>query len=319
MIMNKEELLDELYSRIKSGEISRQDVIRRLADSQEEKSHNFSVTRLLYIIGAAIVVIGIIIFVGQIWDDIGVFGRILVTLILGLIFAGAGSVLMKEKPGNYIGGVFHFIGGVLIPSGAIVTLNELDVNLNTVWPIIGVFFATFLFYLILDRIHKHPVLTFFTIVNGSIFAYHLFAKMTEGLSDSSEIIPYFFIILGASYLLLSDAFKDTWNQRLIGLLYFFGSGMFLLASFSKVIDSPAWQIAYVFIIAGAFLLSVAMRSRIILAISTIFLLAYVSYITGEYFADSLGWPISLVILGFIFIGLGYGSITISNKYIRRNG
>jgi len=58
-----------------------------------------------------------------------------------------------------------------------------------------------------------------------------------------------------------------------------------------------------------------MRSRSILVMSTLFLIAHVSYITGEYFADSLGWPISLVILGFVFIGLGYVSISVNKKYI----
>jgi uncharacterized integral membrane protein len=55
-----------------------------------------------------------------------------------------------------------------------------------------------------------------------------------------------------------------------------------------------------------------------LALSTIFLLAHVSFITSEYFADSLGWPITLVILGFVFIGLAYFSVTINKKYIKNS-
>jgi hypothetical protein len=50
--------------------------------------------------------------------------------------------------------------------------------------------------------------------------------------------------------------------------------------------------------------------------STGFLIAHVTFITGEYFADSMGWPISLVILGLVFIGLGYASITINKKFIK---
>ena len=67
---------------------------------------------------------------------------------------------------------------------------------------------------------------------------------------------------------------------------------------------------------GGVFLSVYMKSRSVLIASTLFLVAHVVYITSEYFADSLGWPISLVLLGFVFIGLGYGSVTINKKYIK---
>ena len=63
-------------------------------------------------------------------------------------------------------------------------------------------------------------------------------------------------------------------------------------------------------------MSVYLKSKIILLMSTIFLIVHVSYITGEYFADSLGWPVVLVLLGFVFMGLGYASIIINNRYIK---
>ena len=72
---------------------------------------------------------------------------------------------------------------------------------------------------------------------------------------------------------------------------------------------------YFIIVIGGFFLAVYVKNRSILVMSTIFLIAHVSFITSEYFADSLGWPISLIILGFIFIGLGYGSVTLNKRYI----
>ena len=122
--------------------------------------------------------------------------------------------------------------------------------------------------------------------------------------------------IGASYLLLAHAFRSGWNKHLIGALYFFGITGFLGATFSQVFDSVPWQLLYFLIVLGGLFLSVYMRSRSILVMSTLFLIAHVSYITSEYFADSLGWPISLVILGFVFIGLGYASVTINKKYIK---
>lgn len=326
--MNKEELLQELSAKVSGGEISKEEVMGRFnmqtAMSHEETGEgrlsHFSVTKMLYILGAAIVIIGIVIFVAQIWDDIASFGRIAITLGLGLLITAIGSMLLKQKPEDYVGPIFHFIGGILIPGGAMVTLYELNVDFTSLWPTTITFGAIFVFYLLLNFYHRHPVLTFFAIANGTAFIYLLVESLIEGpFYKHNDIYAYLTMAIGASYLFLSHAFESSWNKKLIGALYFFGITGILAAAFSQVFDSIPWQIAYVLIVLGGLFLSVYMKSRVILVMSTIFLIAYVSYITGEYFANSLGWPISLVILGFVFIGLGYSSLTINKKYIQKEG
>ncbi|MEX1997324.1 MAG: DUF2157 domain-containing protein [Candidatus Andersenbacteria bacterium] len=324
--MSKEELLQELSTKISTGEISREEVVSRLSLApvaqrteveSANKSSQFSVTKMLYVLGAAIVIIGIVIFVHQIWDDIGSFGRILVTLGLGLLIAAIGSLLLKQKPEDTIGTIFHFIGGVLIPGGAVVALSELSTRGD--WTTAITFGVIFAFYLLLNAIHKNAVLTFFTIANGTATVYLILNAVVggpfEGWFEIKDIYQYLTMAMGASYLLLAHAFRDGWNKKLIRVLYFFGITGFLGAAFSQVFDSVPWQMLYFIIVIGGLALSVYMRSRSILVMSTLFLIAHVSYITSEYFANSLGWPISLVILGFVFIGLGYISININKKYI----
>ena len=325
--MDKEELLQELSVKISTGEISREEIATRFSFAPTTKtavitenskiSTPFSVTKMLYVLGAAIVVIGIIIFVSQIWDDIGSFGRIAVTLGLGLLIAAIGSMLLKQKPEDNIGPIFHFIGGMLIPGGAVVTLSELSVDGD--WTIAITFAGIFAFYLFLNAIHRHAILTFFAIANGTATIYLILNAIIggpfKGFLGIKDIYQYTTMAIGASYLLLAHAFRGGWNKHLIGALYFLGITGFLGAAFSQVFDSVPWQMLYFIIVIGGLVLSVYMRSRSILVMSTLFLIAHVSYITGEYFADSLGWPISLVILGFVFIGLGYVSISVNKKYI----
>ena len=324
--MNKEELLQELSAKISNGELSRDDVLSRLnfapairqeSDGETKGLSYFSVTKMLYVLGAVIVITGVGFFVAQIWDDIGSFGRIAVTLGPGLLIAAIGSMLLKQKPEDNIGPIFHFIGGMLIPGGAIVTLSEIEVDFISLWSVAITFGVIFAFYLLLNAIHKHPILTFFAIANGTAFIYLLAEAMVEGpYYRHEDLYAYLTMVIGASYLFLAHAFREGWNKHLVGALYFFGSGGFLGAAFSQVFDSVPWQLLYFLIVLGGLFLSVYMRSRSILVMSTLFLIAHVSYITSEYFADSLGWPISLVILGFVFIGLGYASITINKKYIK---
>lgn len=326
--MTKEELLQELSLKVNLGEISHDEVIGRLnfavagekeSEGGEKMLAHFSVTKMLYVLGAAIVIIGIIIFVAQVWEDIGTLGRILVTLGLGLLFAAIGSLLLNQKPEENLGPIFHFIGGMLIPGGAIVTLNELSLDVVSLWPITITFGAIFAFYLLLNFVHKHAILTFFAIANGTAFIYLIMESIIdEPFYMHNDLYAYLTMVVGVSYLLLSHAFRDGWNKHLIGALYFFGTLGFLGAAFSRVWDSVPWQMLYFLIVIGGLFLSVYMRSRVILVLSTIFLIAHVSFVTGKYFADSLGWPIALIILGLMFIGLGYTSITINRKYIQNN-
>ena len=189
--MTKEELLGELALRISTGEISQQELMSRFGVAQRAQpveendtkgATHFSVTKMLYVLGAAVVLIGIVIFVGQIWEDIGSFGRILVTLGLGILLAIMGSVLLKTKTEYNIGSIFHFLAGMLIPGGAMVTLYEMHTDINSLWPVTITFAAIFLLYLLLNFVHRNAVLTFFAIANGTAFIYLLVYSM---LGDSS--------------------------------------------------------------------------------------------------------------------------------------
>ncbi len=324
--MNKEALLQELSTQLHSGEISREEVLARLnvapiaqqGNGDVHTAAHFSVTKMLYVLGAAIVLIGIVIFVWQIWNDIGSLGRIVITLGFGLLMTAIGSVLLKQKPAEYIGPIFLSIGGLLIPGGAVVTLSELQLGISSLWPLAITYGIIFLFYLLLNAAHKHIVLTFFAIANGTAFVYLLVGAMLgQPYYYDQDLYAYLTMIIGASYLLLAHAFRDGWNKQLMRALYFFGITGILGAAFSRVFDSEAWQLLYFLLVFVGLFLSVYLKSRTILVMSTLFLIVHVSYITSKYFADSVGWPISLVILGFLFIGLGYGSITINKKYINQ--
>lgn len=318
--MNKEELLLELSSKINTGEISKEEVLLRIGSPARAQTEirQFSATKMLYILGAAIVVIGIIIFVHQIWGDISSVGRISVTLGLGLLITAIGSVLLKKKPEDPIGSVFHFMGGLLIPGGALVTLYELNINFSYVWPVTITFALILAFYLLLNFVHKTAILTFFAIANGTVFIYLLVRAMTYGaLYMNATLYAYLTMAIGISYILLGYSFKEGVYKKLTEYLYFFGSLFFFGAGFSQVYNSLAWQTLYFFLAMAGIFLSVYLKSRAILIISTLFLIIHISYITGKYFANSVGWPIALVVLGFVFIGLGYVSVSINNKYLKK--
>lgn len=446
--MNKDQLLQELSSKINTGEISRDEVINRLGfapsvsattvnainEVKNKVSSSFSVTKLLYILGGIIAVVGIVLFAYQIWPDIGSVGRIAITLGMGLLMTVIGFFMpntVLEGMKDSIGSVFYFIGGVLVPIGTVVTVYELNTGFTSPTPYAFGFGIVFLFYLFINYIYKNPILTFFSIANGTAFIYLTVNAMTDGLvGDYTDLYTYITMVIGAVYMLLAYSFRDGWNERLASLLYAFGfigiefailnqysrsgyrdslwpivfslglsfvfylflnfyvkktlltllaiingtafiyvfvqaliggsfyqhadlyayltmviGAVYLLlsysfrgqqeeklvgilnffgvlgllgAAFSRIYDSTLWLMFFPILVFGGFMFSIYSRSRIVLILSTLFLLSYISYVTGKYFADSIGWPITLVILGFLFIGFGYLSISINRKYMTKS-
>ena len=77
--MNKEEFLQILSSKISSGEITQEEVFNRVGIvtknnanlGEVKEGRHFSINKILYLLGAAILVIGIIIFVGAIGSVYG--------------------------------------------------------------------------------------------------------------------------------------------------------------------------------------------------------------------------------------------------------
>ena len=323
--MNKDELLQELSFKVARGEVTREEVAKTLGLSvptplhemgKEETKKYFSITKILYVLGISVAVLGIIFFAAEIWYDIGSWGRILITLGMGLFLALIGSLLLNQKPESYLGQVFHVIAGTLIPGGALVTLYELGSGTDSLWPVTITIGIITLFYFLVTVFHRTAVLTFFTIANATAFIYLLVQSiLVTSYYTNFDVYAYLTMIIGVSYLLMSYSFRGTWNKDLAGVLNFFGIAGFMGAAFSRVFESDLWEFLFFLVAIGGLALAVYIKSRSILVVSTLFLIAHFVYITNEYFANSIGWPISLVILGFVFIALGYMSININKKYI----
>ena len=64
--------------------------------------------------------------------------------------------------------------------------------------------------------------------------------------------------------------------------------------------------------------STVVRSGVLMLVGTLSMLCYIGYFTAEHFANTLGWPIALVIIGIAFIGISAMAVRLNNKYIKSN-
>ena len=91
--------------------------------------------------------------------------------------------------------------------------------------------------------------------------------------------------------------------RLSGLGYFFGSVLAYSGLFDLVHNTPV-ELLYLAVTASALYVCVVLQSRALLFTTVIAMLGFIGFYTAKHFANSLGWPISLVLMGTAFLGVG---------------
>jgi hypothetical protein len=121
------------------------------------------------------------------------------------------------------------------------------------------------------------------------------------------------------YALLGYALTQTPHRALIGALYGFGMLLFLGAALAlgawKPDQNVWWELAFPGLVFGVMFLSVYLKSKAFLTFGSLYLMVYILKITAEYFADSLGWPLALVLTGLGLIAIGYLYFKLKKKYL----
>lgn len=332
--MDRQTILDLIKSNLASGAIT-QDDLRAMLDGasaprmsatsaaampamvpvQAGEGTHMNVSKMLYYIGGLIVLIGIGVFVSQFWADIPSGTRILIALGGAIISYIIGLVLSKMDEKSEIATAFHLLGGVLFPFAGITFLTELQIDSS--WGTYAVLFgALTLLYVATMAIETYPLITFFAIANGTTAIFSLAQFLLQG-QMIDDFYYYFGVVMGASYLFMGTQFIGTKNDQITRALFFIGSVWVLGGAFMLYDTFPLWELVYPLLIAGMMALSINVKRMSVLLVSTFSIMSYVAYITGKYFADSVGWPLSLIAIGLLFIATGYFSFYLHGKYFKQ--
>jgi hypothetical protein len=155
----------------------------------------------------------------------------------------------------------------------------------------------------------HRVLAEFVLLIGVCW-------LNSGLFDRIEMATsgnWASLLIGVSLMLTAYGLhKSERYPRLIALGYFVGSMMAYAGLFDLVQNTPV-ELIYLAVTASMLYACVVLESRALLLTTVIAMLGFIGYFSAEYFADSLGWPITLVLMGVAFLGVG----TIALKVKRR--
>jgi hypothetical protein len=100
--------------------------------------------------------------------------------------------------------------------------------------------------------------------------------------------------------------------RLSGLGYFIGSIMAYSGLFDLVHNTSV-ELAYLAVTASMLYACVVLQSRALLFTTVVAMLGFIGYYTAKHFANSLGWPVTLVLMGVAFLGVGTIAIRVKRQ------
>ena len=330
MTMNTE-LLKQLDSALASEELHIDDVLQIVGkySSPQAAETNEKSSRLLQIlsfIGGGIIFLGVAFWIGQEWRHFGSFAKIVSTLGISIGFFVSAVLLGKTEEQSTLSNVFFLLSALLMPLGLGVTYDELDLNLEpyptaTLIALIlsGVFFAAYCLF-------KRNLLLFISIVFVTILFFVCSDWLVQDVPrlaffDRGEHFTFYRLMAaGLSWICLGHAFMHSDKRSLTSWLYMFGSFTVLLTGLLlgdwKPNQSAFWEIVYPGLALGFVFLSVHLKSRSFLVFGALGFGAYLCKITAEYFSDSLGWPLALILMGMSLIAIAFAAVCIRNKHLK---
>ncbi len=323
--MDKQSALAVVKSLVDQGNISKQEVLALFEYDAPVSAKTSKLVEILYYIGAAIVCIGIAVLIGQNWDTLSSFVRILVTLGTGLAAYVVAILLASRRVSEKIAQAFFLIAGVVLPIGLNVAWHEGGYNLSS--PGIQTIIMTILLivFFISWWLYRRATLLLFTTLFGIAFFYVVTSFLLNGrpVFDEPAFTEYRTLFVGLSLALLGYFFSGKTTRALSGSFYAVGVLAFLGSALAlggyKPEQNMFWELIFPLLAFGVIFLSVQVRSKSFLVFGALFLIGYIFKLTAEYFSDSLGWPLALVIAGLLMIAIAYGSLQISKRYLHARG
>lgn len=314
------QIIAAVRSGLQSGAVTREEIMAVVGaavatPSSETQSltqpERLSVTQLLQYMGGFIVLLGIGAFVATFWEDISPMARVLLASGGAILAYVLGVVLMRVDTHSQSGIAFHLIAGCLFPFALYVALYELFAVEMTAETVAIISLTLLVIYGLSYAAFRHFIFTFFMLANSISLIYSgIYVVMPD---ISYTMLAHLTLIIGAIGIYIGYTFRGTDNERLCELMYFLGGGAVLISPATLFGTVALWEVAYPFLIAFMLYLSMLLHSQRILLLGVLAVMGYIIYLTGEYFADVVGWPIALVGTGLLLIVIGYLAVKYKSK------
>ena len=306
----RQDALDEIAAIARQNGLTISDIAARLTDApalDKPTADGGLLSRILGYIGGILVFAGIGVFLSMFWDDMNAATRIAVTLGTGFVVFLMGVSACQNERYERAATPLFLAAGFLQPMGILVMLGEFSTGRD---PRYGILFMAFVMLVQQGLVFiktRRSVLAFTSIFFGATLLLSLFDILGWDEDFSASVI-------GLSLLCVCYAAGKSQHRSIVPFWYLTGSTAMLAGVFSIIMKSPA-EILYPGLCALMIFFSTQAKSRMVLFSGTTALLCYIGYFTAEHFVNSLGWPVALIVIGMVLIGLSSLALKINRKYI----
>jgi len=275
----------------------------------EAASASNMLVKVLSYIGGIFVFAGIATFIALQWEAMNSLARVIITLGVGVAVFTMAMAAMTDARYQRLASPLLLIAGLLQPTGMMVAFAEYGSGGDERVAAL-VTAATFgIQYGICLLKWRTTVMAWFTVFfTSAAWGFAL------DLADQHENLIA--ITLGIAWLCLGVATVRGAHMVLSAQLFLIGCWAFLAGLFDLV-EGTAFETVFVLATCGLIYLGVWAKSRALNIASAVALLAYTTYFTSRYFADSTGWPIALIIIGLTMIAISAVALRIDRQYLRQ--
>jgi len=342
--MDKNQVISFIESQITAGKISKDDLLSIAGSGSASASASSMVSSMpnpvivgvapisnndtskglihvLYSIGAIIAVIGVCVLIVQHWQEIGFFGRMLVTIGISLATYIA-ALLFRDPENRTLSQVLFTISAGLAPAGAYILLDQASIKFD--WSAqIGTALSLFVIYGVALFVNRLSILFLIAVAYATWAYYAVVMKLFSGnILYLIDYVQWSSIFLGVSYIFIAYGYQTLWQSRdkkdanekeaVKNVLY--GVGTLAILG-SAITMGGIFDLVIIALIFAAFYGSVYLKNHAMLLFGALFLMGHIVKLTSKYFVDSIGLPVVLIIVGFLIIGVGYATFYINKRFI----
>jgi hypothetical protein len=309
MIETRTDALSQIKTLIANHKISQAELLALYhASPDDESSSGGLLQKAMIYIGGIFIFVGVCVYIGIIWDSLNPISRVIISLgsgfiafILGLFCLGDKKYIKAATPLFLIGaalqpvGLFVFMDEYLPHTGDIAKAACFVFSFMTIQQCVA-FIAT-----------KRTSLLFFTL----FFFYATLCTLLNILKIDAPDGP---MVLGLTGMMVSWGISKT-EHRVIAPFFFFWSSVLTAAASFDFLKDTSVDVLLAGISAGLIYISVIAASRTVLTVGVISLLCFLAYFTDEYFKNSVSWPIMMLIMGFMMIGISVFAVKLGRKFV----
>ena len=250
---------------------------------------------------------GIIVYIAMFWDGMNSAAHIIITLGPGVVALILAILLLDHDRFARAATPLFLVAAWLQPTGIMVAFDELGTGGDPQHAILATTSVMLAQQLLVFRRYPLAVLLFVALAFGALTFWNAFDIL--GVDEEFNLM-----VTGLSLLLVTRGIDTTAHRTITPFWYFIGGVTFLWAAFDLLEDTP-FHLLYLGLTAFMIYVSTLASSRTLLIASTLAMMGYIGYFTSEYFVDSIGWPIALIFMGLVLIGLSNMALRINRKYI----